>query len=534
MANKMKLMLVLLLIIQKTAGWTTPSMACDGNCGGDCNCRGRGLTSVPQHLPTDITRLDLSYNNITTLSQSDFSRYSSLTALSLNNNGITSIKADVFVNLPQLETLSLSHNSLTTISLTVYDTLVSIGVDLSNNPWQCDCRMLPIKRGMTGFRYSDERFRCAGPANLEGKSLLLAVEPEDLNCEDTGSSPGGSADGSSPDKMPNKMKKMLVLLLIILKDVGLTPACSSSCSSYCECRYMSLTTVPQDLPTYITELYLSNNALTTLNQSDFSRYSNLLFLYLQSNQISEINSGAFCNLTSLAFLYINNNQLTSLTADMFMGLNNLLLLFLNNNTISTIAAGAFINLQRIRSLDLSQNHIDTFPTEALSNLNSSMLQLVDLSYNQMETLPPTAYDILAANSVDISNNPWQCDCRMLPFKQRMTSFPAFEKQIICAEPSNLSGKSLLYAVYPDDLICEETSTSSSVPADGIGTSPDSFADGTSPDGSVDGTVSDGYADGRWGKQTLPYKGVPTRWYINGDLTRLQQYTINNKGGKMAF
>ncbi|KAI8509609.1 hypothetical protein Bbelb_120370 [Branchiostoma belcheri] len=79
MSNKARRMLVLLLIILKEAG---PTAACSSSCSWSdcyssctqCVCRSRGLSGVPQDLPTDITVLNLRYNVITTLNQSDFSR----------------------------------------------------------------------------------------------------------------------------------------------------------------------------------------------------------------------------------------------------------------------------------------------------------------------------------------------------------------------------------------------------------------------------------------------------------------------------
>ncbi|XP_078656637.1 protein slit-like [Branchiostoma floridae x Branchiostoma belcheri] len=76
--------------------------------------------------------------------------------------------------------------------------------------------------------------------------------------------------------MSNKARRMLVLLLIILQEAGPTAAqwdytCSSICSSLCSCRDRGLTSVPQYLPTDITQLHLYGNAITTLSQSDFSR-----------------------------------------------------------------------------------------------------------------------------------------------------------------------------------------------------------------------------------------------------------------------
>ncbi|CAH1238075.1 Hypp5514 [Branchiostoma lanceolatum] len=59
MSNKVKRVLVLLLIILKETG---PTTACSSSCPSDCDCRSRGLSSVPQDLPTNITRLDLENN----------------------------------------------------------------------------------------------------------------------------------------------------------------------------------------------------------------------------------------------------------------------------------------------------------------------------------------------------------------------------------------------------------------------------------------------------------------------------------------
>ncbi|KAI8498914.1 hypothetical protein Bbelb_233670 [Branchiostoma belcheri] len=332
-------------------------------------------------------------------------------------------------------------------------------------------------------------------------------------------------------KMTDKVRRFLVLLLITLKDSGPAAACSSSScsSSSCICVNEGLSSVPQDLPTNTTYLELDNNVITTMSESNFSRYSNLTTLRLNHNQISVINSGAFYSITRLTELRLSGNQLTSLRQDIFVGLDNLQVLslgynnihnieagtfdstpqlgyltlynnqltilragmfvgldnlqylsldhndissieaetfsrtrqlrelWLTSNSISTIAPGTFANLPlHSISIFLSSNGINTFPVEAFSNLNISTLKM---DHNQMETPPSTAYDILAScTNVDISNNPWQCDCRMLPFKQKMTGFPDFEKHIRCAGPENVEGKSLLLAVEPEDLNCEETNT----------------------------------------------------------------------------
>ncbi|XP_078583512.1 uncharacterized protein LOC144866140 [Branchiostoma floridae x Branchiostoma japonicum] len=219
--------------------------------------------------------------------------------------------------------------------------------------------------------------------------------------------------------MFNMGRRILVLLLIIQKATGQTTTstgaptvasanCDITCMSHCDCSSKGLSSVPQYLPTFISSLLLDNNAITTLNQSDFSRYSRLNWIIL------------------------NHNHLTSLQADTFAGLINLWYLDLGNNYIHIIEVDAFLNLPSLQELILSHNSLHVFPL--------------------------TVYDIFAnIPTIDISNNPWQCDCRMLPFKQDMTGVPAFEKQIRCAGPANLAGKSLLYSVDAEDLNCSSFS-----------------------------------------------------------------------------
>ncbi|KAI8483959.1 hypothetical protein Bbelb_383490 [Branchiostoma belcheri] len=227
------------------------------------------------------------------------------------------------------------------------------------------------------------------------------------------------------------MKMMLVLLLILLKEAGPTAAHSCSCSWWCDCISRGLTSVPQDLPTTISHLYLSHNAITTLSQSDFSRYSSLTVLRLHHNQISVINSGAFYNLSRLTHLWLYYNQLTSLRPDMFVGLDSLQYLVLGNNNINSISAGALENLRALQNIDLSHNNISTVPVEALSHAKTSAAwSTLTLNNNQMETLSSEAYDLLSSFSyVNINNNPWLW-------------------------------KSLLFEVDAEDLNCEDTGTGS--------------------------------------------------------------------------
>ncbi|XP_066298606.1 uncharacterized protein [Branchiostoma lanceolatum] len=137
MSNKARRMLVLLLIVLKEAG---PTAACSSSrcssgsgcssssCSSHCYCIRKGLTSVPQDLPTTITVLDLDNNAITNLRQSDFSRYRRLTGLYFSDNQISMIHNKTFNNLISLTYLNLDENQITNLPADIF-------VDISNLEW---------------------------------------------------------------------------------------------------------------------------------------------------------------------------------------------------------------------------------------------------------------------------------------------------------------------------------------------------------------------------------------------------------------
>ncbi|XP_066265086.1 SLIT and NTRK-like protein 2 isoform X2 [Branchiostoma lanceolatum] len=288
--------------------------------------------------------------------------------------------------------------------------------------------------------------------------------------------------------MTVQMKRLLVLALIVLKESGPADACADRCDDYaCPCSGLGFSRVPQFLPTHVARLDLTSNAITTVNPPDFARYYNLQALDLRTNHISTINSRAFYNLSSLTSLHLAANRLASLRADMFIGLDSLeymdlrfnsiqnvesptfnntpllnTLMFSNNRIISVPADMFGLDMSVLQVLDLSHNQINAFPVEGFGNLSISALSDLQMEYNRIKTLPLAAFDILASlRYVSIDQNPWQCDCRMLPFKERLTGFYTFEYTITCASPANLQGKSLLHDVNPEDLICgEEAATGS--------------------------------------------------------------------------
>ncbi|XP_066287800.1 leucine-rich repeat-containing protein 4B-like [Branchiostoma lanceolatum] len=112
MGSKLKGLLALLLIVLKGTGSTS---ACSSSCSVFCGCSNRGLSTVPQYLPTHIRELLLQSNAIRTVNQRAFLRYKDLTSIDLSSNRITYIQPGTFSNLLQLKSLYLDNNKITNI-----------------------------------------------------------------------------------------------------------------------------------------------------------------------------------------------------------------------------------------------------------------------------------------------------------------------------------------------------------------------------------------------------------------------------------
>ncbi|XP_019635836.1 PREDICTED: chondroadherin-like [Branchiostoma belcheri] len=362
MSKRPPCVLMFLLVLLRVLGTTD---ACDCSASTTyCNCVGLNLTSVPQNLLTNTTRLFLKQNQITTLSQSDFSRYRSLKSLDLAYNHISVINSQAFHHLSSLTALWLIHNRLTSLRADMFTGLVKLD---------------------TLFIYNN-----------------------DIN----------DIQAGTFDSTPN-----------------------------------------------LRSLYMYYNKLTTLRADMFTGLGNFKGLYLNNNDITDIQPGTFNQTPLLKNLFLNNNKLTSLKFDMFTGLGNvqgltldgnnimniqartfnstpqLVNLNLENNQIQSLPSNLLVNLLQLGSLKLSHNKMTMFPFEELSDV-----QTISFLYghnNKLTTLPSMAYDVFSSISyVNIENNPWQCDCGMVPFKLKMTGSYPFEDQINCSQPDHLTGLKL--------------------------------------------------------------------------------------------
>ncbi|XP_078571888.1 uncharacterized protein LOC144859273 [Branchiostoma floridae x Branchiostoma japonicum] len=424
MATALQLVLVsALLTVLRVSGTAGDSCSCSSSL---CNCNNRSLTVVPQDLPTHITTFMLDDNLVTTLGQCNFSRYRELTSLFLQNNHIAIIHDHAFHHLPSLGKLYLAGNRLTSLRSDMFTGLGNL-----------------IYLSLQDNEISD----------IEAGTFIPTPQLLDLDLYKNNLTSLGAGMFAGLGNLENLFVHENEISNIQAGTFNPTPQLHS--------------------------LGLGYNKLRNLRADMFTGLGNLQVLYLYNNDIGDIQAGSFNPTPQLRSLGLWSNKLRNLKADMFTGLGNLKGLYLYNNAISDIQAGTFsstpqlahlylqqnrltiltgevfANLSHLITLRLHGNNIETFPTEVISTIPS--LSSLELQGNKMVTLSVTAFDRLTSISrVNMTDNPWLCDCRMVPVRLKMKWSHPFENQITCSQPDNLNGRKLM-DINPEDLIpaCEE-------------------------------------------------------------------------------
>uniref|UniRef100_G3PUT6 Slit homolog 2 (Drosophila) n=1 Tax=Gasterosteus aculeatus aculeatus TaxID=481459 RepID=G3PUT6_GASAC len=197
----------------------SPVLRCPAEC--SCldtvvRCSNKGLTTLPKGLPKETTELYLDGNHFTQV-PAELSDYKHLTLIDLSNNQISTLSNHSLSNMSELLTLILSYNRLRCIPVRAFDGLKSLrllslhGNDISlipegafkdlsalshlalgANPLHCDCHMQWLSDWVKSGYKEPGIARCAGPGDMTDK-LLLTTPSKKFTC--TGKRHGGKSPG---------------------------------------------------------------------------------------------------------------------------------------------------------------------------------------------------------------------------------------------------------------------------------------------------------------------------------------------------
>ncbi|KAL7676169.1 hypothetical protein ACOME3_002425 [Neoechinorhynchus agilis] len=316
----------------------------------------------------NIKELSLAYNQIKFIYENDLNDWTSLTILRLQDNKIIGFHKNAFSKLTSLRDIFLDHNLVKTINSDSFrnNRLLEI-FSISYN--QLKYVHYNLFRNTKKIRYIDASENRIGDL-IARKSPVYSI-------------PSVILRGNNISTVTfNRTNTYLNLAYFGLRSEFVPQSILTALKIYgpkatqvISLKHQNLITVGEIsvlLPTNtLTSFDLSNNQITMLEPSDFSRLSNLKYLSLQSNIISKINSKAFEAASLLEAIDLSHNKLRTFPVDAFDGLENLIFFNLADNKLRSIPGSLYdIKMPNLVFLNVSNNMVQHFNIDRFAMMRS--------------------------------------------------------------------------------------------------------------------------------------------------------------------
>ncbi|CAG9857202.1 unnamed protein product [Phyllotreta striolata] len=314
---------------------------------------GNGPLAPGRACVSSLELLDLSHNEIITLTDNGFSALRSLEELHLENNAISTLGDRALVGLTSLTSLNLSSNFLVALPPELFQS----------------------SRELKHIYLHNNSLSVLAPGLLEGLDQLQVL---DLSYNEL----------NSQWVKRDTFAGLVRLVILNLANNQLTKIDG---------------TLFKDLYT-LQILNLEHNAINSIAEGAFMELKNLHALILSYNNLVRIESYHFSGMYALNQLLLDSNELEYIHPKAFENVTNLQDLGLNGNLLGTIPAGIG-QLRFLKTLDLGKNHIKSVANSSFEGLELLFgLRLVDnhivnISRDAFSTLPSLQVLNLASNKI---------------------------------------------------------------------------------------------------------------------------------------
>ncbi|XP_013137489.1 PREDICTED: chaoptin-like [Papilio polytes] len=328
-------------------------------------------SSMPDSV---LVVLDLSNNQLNSLESGVFNNFPILNTLFLQNNKLRNISDDSFGLLKNLKYLYMQHNIIEILNMILINLKSLKELDLSFNK---------LKK-ISGYEVN--RLIALEKLNMS----YNAIEVLESNCFNQ------SPDLNILDLSHNRIVSIIDAKMfennIHLKyfDISNNQITTIEDNSFKNCK-LTYFNVDRNLISgnvtkftflglsFVTQLNLNHQNITSLNANAFSNITMLASLNISSNSIRYIDKDSFQNSFSLQILDLSYNEITTLD---FVNntLYNLTHLYLGYNKIVFLQENLFKNHNQVIKLDLSMNKIIEIQQNSLPLLN---LQYLNITGNNL-------------------------------------------------------------------------------------------------------------------------------------------------------
>lgn len=401
------------------------SISALANCPPGCQCDddtlvvtcGEGhLDVLPIALNPSIQRLVIKTNRIKTI-DSSIQFYAELTFLDLSYNHLVTIPQRTFAYQRKLQELHLNHNKIGSISNKTFMGLASLTV-------------LNLRGNFL--------------AELEQGTFSPLTKLEELNL--------GQNRISHID--PSAFNGMVNLRVLYLDDNTLTTVPSA----------MTFQAMPS-----LAELFLGTNSFMTIPSGAFEDLKGLTRLDLKGAGLHNISHDSLKGLEGVRVLDLSDNRLQRIPTLGLSHLERLEELSLGQNDFEVVMEGAFVGLKNLRRLEITGalrlKRVDNGAFATNTNLEflnlSSNKMLAEVQEGALSGLPHLRHVILKENAIttlaeglfpwndlhtlDLSDNPMTCDCRVLWLRNLLVSKNSSNdaiSNVLCEYPDRLKEENL--------------------------------------------------------------------------------------------
>ncbi|KAH8408055.1 hypothetical protein KR222_002616 [Zaprionus bogoriensis] len=375
------------------------------------NCGVGTLDVLPIALNPSIQRLVIKNNKLKTI-DSSMQFYTQLTFLDLSFNDMVSIPERSFAYHVKLQELHLDHNKIGQVTNKTFTGLTTISV-------------LNLRGNLI--------------AELEYRTFSPMVKLQELNL--------GQNRISHID--PHALDGLVNLRVLYLDDNTLTTMPSEltfqALPNLAE-LYLgtnSFMTIPagafEDLKG-LTRLDLRGAGLHNVSADALKGLEGIRFLDLSDNRLQAVPTAALQRLARLEQLSLGQNDFEVIAAGAFAGLRELRQLEITGaQRLRRVESGAFTDNTNLEHLNLSAN-------KQLSELHANAvggfphLSSVILKENRLSSLSDSLFPWADLQTLDLSENPFVCDCQLMWLRNLLISKNSSNTQyapVVCAAPANL-------------------------------------------------------------------------------------------------